>query len=413
MEIFMNMVYYLLEVKNMKRFKIFAALLCAVLLFTACSKQATPAGAKPETDKWNTNYKYVFVHGLSGWGSYDEQYKKMPYWGMLGGDLLKHLNEQGFECYAASVSPSGSAWDRACELYAQLTGNIVDYGKEHSERCNHERFGTDFSERPLIENWSAENKINLLGHSFGGATVRMLSELMANGSEAERAATEESELSGLFTGGKADWIYSITALAAPHNGTTAYNVGSLEDEELETESSGIKDKIHEFLSGLVSSATESEEDGRLLSDYAAHDMYIDNAFEINDRISTLEKTYYFSIPCSSSLQAEDGTFYPDESITESLFVKSAKSMGKYTGVTEKGFVIDESWRENDGLVNTVSATAPIGAPQRIYEAGNVKAGEWNIMPTYTGDHMSLQGGLFKKNDVKEFYVEHLNMINCL
>ena len=31
---------------------------------------------------------YVFVHGLSGWGSYDAAYRKMPYWGMRGGDLI-------------------------------------------------------------------------------------------------------------------------------------------------------------------------------------------------------------------------------------------------------------------------------------------------------------------------------------
>ena len=412
MEISFVMVYYVIEVNRMKPLKIIALILCSVLLFSACAKQAEPV-VKLETDDWNTNYKYVFVHGLSGWGSYDDQYKYMPYWGMRGDDLMEYLNGQGFDCYAASVAPHGSAWDRACELYAQLTGNVVDYGKEHSERCNHDRFGTDYSENPLIENWNETNKINLLGHSFGGATIRLLSELMANGSDAERAATDESEISGLFTGGKADWIYSITALAAPHNGTTAYNVGFLEDDELEENSDSLMEKIHNFLSGLVSAATATEEDGRILSDYAAHDMYIDNAFEMNNKISTLENAYYFSFPCSSSLQAEDGSYYPDESITEAFFIKSVTSMGKYTGVTEKGFVIDESWQENDGLVNTISATAPIGAPQRIYEAGNVRMGEWNIMPTYRGDHMSLQGGLFKENDIKDFYLEHLNMINSL
>ena len=396
----------------MKVFKIIAAILCAAFLLTACANQAE-AVVKPEKDNWNTNYKYVFVHGLSGWGSYDDQYKHLPYWGMLEGDLLEHLNEQGFDCYAASVAPNGSAWDRACELYAQLTGNVVDYGKEHSKRCNHERFGTDYSDDPLIENWDEENKINLLGHSFGGATIRLLSELMANGSEAERAATDENNISELFTGGKEDWIYSITALAAPHNGTTAYNVGSLEDAELETDSDDLKEKIHDFLSGLVATATSTENDGRILSDYAAHDMYIDNALELNNTITTFKNMYYFSFPCSSSLQAEDGSYYPDESLTEALFMKSATSMGRYTGVTEKGFVLDESWQENDGLVNTISAKAPIGAPQRIFEAGNVQRGEWNIMPTYIGDHMSIQGGLFKKNDVRDFYIEHLNMINCL
>ena len=27
--------------------------------------------------------QYIFVHGLSGWGSYDKVYRRMPYWGML------------------------------------------------------------------------------------------------------------------------------------------------------------------------------------------------------------------------------------------------------------------------------------------------------------------------------------------
>ena len=48
-------------------------------------------------EQWNTNYKYVFVHGLSGWGSYDFQYKIMPYWGMFGGDLMKYLEKHGTE----------------------------------------------------------------------------------------------------------------------------------------------------------------------------------------------------------------------------------------------------------------------------------------------------------------------------
>ena len=34
----------------------------------------------------------------------------MPYWGMFGGDLMTYLRGRGFSCYAASVSPEGSAW---------------------------------------------------------------------------------------------------------------------------------------------------------------------------------------------------------------------------------------------------------------------------------------------------------------
>ena len=35
--------------------------------------------------------KYIFVHGLSGWGTYDKAYKRMPYWGMRGGDLVGYF----------------------------------------------------------------------------------------------------------------------------------------------------------------------------------------------------------------------------------------------------------------------------------------------------------------------------------
>ncbi len=330
-------------------------------------------------DEWNTNYAYVYVHGLMGWGSYDGIYKLMPYWGMFGGELLNKLNKEGFDCYAASVDGTASAWDRACELYAQLTGTKVDYGKAHSEKYGHDQFGEDYTGRALIPEWDSEHKINLLGHSFGGATIRMLAHLMREGDEAEVRASGK-KASALFYGGKSDWIYSLTALAAPHNGTTAYEDG----------------------------------DGNPEEDTAAYDMHIDNALVLNKRLVTDKKTYYFSIPCCATVKGEDGMYTADKKFMESMFVKDANTLGSYTGVTKGGYVIDESWLENDGLVNTISAKAPFFAPSKEYEAGNVATGEWNIMPTYYGDHMSLQGGMMKTNiDVRRLYLEHMNMINCL
>lgn len=370
---------------------------------------------KADSSEWNTNYKYVFVHGLSGWGSYDSIYKVMPYWGMFGGDLMGYLEDKGFDCYAASVAPTASAWDRACELYAQLAGTVVDYGKAHAEECGHERYGTDYTGRALIDSWSAEEKINLLGHSFGGATVRLFAHIMENGSEEERKATPESELSDFFKGGKGDYIYSVVALAAPHNGTTAYNVGTEDVPEDKNESAfdSVKTKIQNALSELVGLASGSKEENKAEWDYASYDMYIDNAMEMNEWIETLPNTYYFSIPCDATVKNEDGTYSPVESKMEALFVSSSKAMGAYTGETKGGYVIDESWRQNDGLVNTISAKAPTSAPSKDYEEGNVTTGVWNIMPTYDGDHMSLQGGLTKINDVKDLYVELLGMINKL
>lgn len=94
-------------------------------------------------------------------------------------------------------------------------------------------------------------------------------------------------------------------------------------------------------------------------------------------------------------------------------MKPSTLMGKFTETTPEGFVVDESWQMNNGLVNTVSATAPFNAPQQPYDEDNVKRGVWNVFPTYDGDHMSLQGGITKRNDVRDFYIELLSMINKL
>ena len=369
---------------------------------------------KADSADWNTNYPYVFVHGLSGWGSYDDIYKLMPYWGMFGGDLMTYLEDKGFKAYAASVAPTNSAWDRACELYAQLTGTRVDYGKAHSERCNHERYGEDFSGRALIESFSAEDKINLLGHSFGGATVRLFASIMEKGAQEEIDATPASELSDYFKGGKGDWIYSVTSLAAPHNGTSAYNIGeSAPAEAKAVKKSSIKDTFGNISDKLMSKFTGGEKDGRIDSDYASYDMYIDNALELNKTILTYKGTYYFSFACTATTKNADGTHSPETKIMESIYSDSSVAMGKFTGVTKGGFVIDETWQENDGLVNTISALAPSSAPSTEYKENKTVKGIWNIMPIYHGDHMSLQGGMTKINDVKCFYVEHLGMINSL
>ena len=361
-----------------------------------------------DKDKWNTNYTYVFVHGLSGWGSYDMTNKFVPYWGMFGGSTIKYLNKQGFDCYAASVDPHGSAWDRACELYAQLTGTVVDYGAAHSKEYKHDRYGKDFTGKALIDTWSAEDKINLVGHSFGGATVRLFSELMANGDANEQAATAKTEISEFFTGGKADWIYSITTLAAPHNGTTAYNVGDVEDP---APPSGFSATIENMLGNAMSKANSEDGDGRDTRDYAAYDMYIDNALTLNERINTLGNIYYFSVPCSSTEKTEKGNYLPKVDITDIMFRRSARLMGTYTGKTDGGYIIDKNWLENDGLVNTISATAPFNSPTKKFDAESITPGVWNIMPTYEGDHMSIQGGLFKVNHVKDYYVDFMTVIN--
>ncbi len=354
--------------------------------------------------------QFIFVHGLSGWGSYDAAYRRMPYWGMRGGDLLAFLREKGFPaCYAASVSPTGSAWDRACELYAQLAGTRVDYGEAHSRMYRHERYGRDFSACPLIPAWDEDTRLVLLGHSFGGATVRMFSELLAYGDPAEKQATAPESLSPLFAGGMEARIHSLVTLASPMNGTTAYDL--FEDPGFDPAAVRVP-WWSKPLARMMARGTAPKQDGRDPRDYAAHDMHLDRARELNGRITTLPQVFYFSVPCSATVRQADGTWLPKGGM-EPLFAARARQIGAYSGRTAGGMEVDAAWRESDGLVNTVSAMCPTGAPCKPLDRDHVEKGLWNVFPTLEGDHMQLQGGLLHRHDIRGFYLDLLTMISGL
>ncbi|MBR2594988.1 MAG: hypothetical protein IKE06_01540 [Solobacterium sp.] len=355
-----------------------------------------------------SDLQFVFVHGLSGWGSYDKAYKRMPYWGMRGGDLMTYLCDQEFACYAASVAPSGSAWDRACELYAQLAGTRTDYGKAHSLLMHHDRYGKDFTGRPLLAEWKEETRLVLLGHSFGGATVRLFSALMADGSAEERAVTEAADLSPRFAGGMASRIHTIVTLAAPMNGTTAYDL--FQDPSFDPDSIKVP-RWSKAMAAMMARGTKPAADQRDPRDYAAFDMHIDNAMAMNDRIPTLPDTYYYSVPCRATERRADGTCVPRRGM-EPLFVMRSTQIGAYTGTTAGGHVIDDAWRDNDGLVNTISASVPSGAPSRPLDGSDIRPGIWNVLPVIEADHMFLQGGLMRRHEICLFYLELLKLIRA-
>lgn len=354
------------------------------------------------------NIKYVFIHGLSGWGSYDENHKWMPYWGMRNGDLMEFLAKRGYDSYAASVSPNGSAWDRSCELYAQITGTVTDYGEVHSRENSHGRFGKDYSERALVPDWDDDSVLVLIGHSFGGTTARLFADLMENGCEEERKATPESELSPLFRGGMTGRIRSIVTLASPINGTSAYDISRDPDFDPKTVKAPWWSNV---LSRLTSGRLKTGRYDRERKDYADYEMHIDQARRLNERIRTLPGIYYFSVPFSSTKKQKDGIYRPVR--MEPFLVKSSCKLGVYKGFTREGTPVDEKWRENDGLVNTFSEKAPFNAPSKPFERENIPKGIWNVFPVKEGDHMWPQGGMLHKHDIADFYLDLLGMINAL
>ncbi len=387
------------------------------------------------------NYPYVLVHGLGGWGEEAGLNDVAPYWGATSGSLSEYLRGQGCEVAVPTVGPYSSTWDRTCELYAQLTGTQVDYGEAHAKAHNHERYGRTYS-KPMVENWGEKMnggqrvKINLVGHSFGGATVRMLAWLMANGSEAEQQATGK-ETSPLFTGGKADWIFSVTTLCAPHNGSQLTEIVDdlggvagmknitqlLTNTLVKTLGSGLTDAdllLDQF--GITNAAGNESGLSDVLqtlqgsgTDNALYELSPDGAAELNKTVKAVEDIYYFSYAYSTI--REGGLLSKKSPRLNTLPVLrlTALAMANYTGTTDGGIAIDESWQDNDGLVSVVSARYPAGENHADFpkEAKEYETGIWYVAPTAEGDHGTVIGLNASAASTRDFYDKLTDMISSL
>lgn len=353
---------------------------------------------------------YVFCHGLNGTGQYDPTYQKKPYWGGASGDVVAAWRAKGVDAYAASVAPQGSAWDRACELYAQIAGTRTDYGVAHSAEYGHDRFGRDFTGDALIPAWNDDTRLVLIGHSFGGATIRLFSELLAHGSEQERAATKSGEVSPLFAGGLDGRVRAIVTLAAPSNGTSAYELAA--DPTFDARKPKIPFK-YRLLGKLVARRTAIKLDGRDPRDVASYDMGLDNAQDLNERVGILPHVYYFSVACDATKPGEDGRREPDLTTMDPLFVRAGSNMGVWSGTTAAGKVVDDAWHANDGLVNTISARAPFGQEQRPLNRDQLEPGVWNVMDDLHADHSFFSGGYLHKTNPHAFFDGLLELLEGL
>ena len=72
--------------------------------------------------------KYIFCHGLSGWGEYDSQYQKMPYWGMRNGDLLENSEQKVMNAMAPAFHrPAAPGTERVNSMRNwRVPGRITD-----------------------------------------------------------------------------------------------------------------------------------------------------------------------------------------------------------------------------------------------------------------------------------------------
>lgn len=370
---------------------------------------------------FQTKYPIVFVHGMFGWGQNEGINKKAPYWGATTGSITDYLTELGVESYAASVGPMSSAWDQACELYAQLTGSRVDYGEAHSRLHGHKRYGRTYS-APLFEGWSSEKKIHLIGHSFGGNSSRMLAHLLANGSPEEVAASGE-DTSPLFLGGKEELLCSLTAICSPLNGTLAYETAqnyrlitplkffsynfACVFGRLKIGHKFADFHLEQFGVTKVPGEEESEPFKQAITDFyktkdcISYDMYPSGSKELNSRIKILPSVYYFSYPFNAvdpKTNKAVHTNFPLMKATASLMLHDRKRQGKPP-------------LANDGLVDVESARHPSTEPFTEYNPnGGLETGVWNVMPVTLGDHGTPIGLMADKEQTHAFYRKHLAIL---
>lgn len=389
---------------------------------------------------------FVFVHGMLGFGEEEAIYKIAPYWGGFSGSLVKRMRKEGYDACAPSFGSISSAWDRACELYAALTGTRVDYGAAHAKKYGHARYGITY-DRPQVARWGEvlpngeKKRIHLIGHSFGGATVRMLSHLMAYGSEEERAATPADELSPLFAGGKGDWIKSVTAIAGPFNGTTVIDaIGILVPTLKVIAFCGFANamgntpfrKIYDMQ--LTQWKITSDRHGwanplrighvgRIKKFWTSHDdcfwdLCLAGAHELNKFFESNPDAYQFSISTDSSKEKKNGDYKMRPS-TLFPFIITGNMMGKYDYDRTMNQPLGNEWKANDGCSNTFSAHHPDDEEWVEYEDAkdNLQKGVWNAMPVYQGDHMDVVGlsvrGALKPRHTRKFFGNLISVLENL
>jgi triacylglycerol lipase len=398
------------------------------------------------------NDPVVLVHGFLGFGPNELQGTGFKYWGGFN-DVAGHMrgyNGISRNVMAASVGPVSSNWDRAVELYYQIKGGCADYGVRHTAqfaaygairmpagKCWAANPANNPNNYPLAlyPSWDAAHPLHLVSHSQGGQTIRVLIQLLENGSP-----NGDEGGGALYTGGKIGWVKSAATISAPHNGTTLRDVivdyvpqiSELAGKIVEVAGlGGSANPVYNFKLeqyGLAQGASENFRDflNRVKGapfwslnhkNAAQWDLGPDGARDINNWVKTSPNVYYFSIAnvateqgsicCNSTdrviapFQSSAYQYARTDMIVFTKFIAGEwvvpsilnRGMGSYTQNAAGRVAINASWFPNDGVVNTISMKSPAGQPVRNYDGVKVK-GSWQHLGYYPQyDHFDVIGWL--------------------
>ncbi|MFQ3848565.1 YSIRK-type signal peptide-containing protein [Staphylococcus shinii] len=340
----------------------------------------------------------ILVHGFNGFTDDINPSVLAHYWGGDKLNIRQDLESNGYETYEASIGALSSNYDRAVELYYYIKGGTVDYGAAHAEKYGHERYGKTYE--GVYKDWQPGKKVHLVAHSMGGQTVRQLEELLRNGNPAEIEYQKEhgGNISPLFQGKHDNMVNSITTIGTPHNGTHAAD--ALGNEALVRQLAfdyakfkgnknskvdfgfgqwGLKQREGETYAQYVQRVQNS---GLWKTkDNGFYDLTREGAAKLNKNTSLNPNIIYKT--------------YTGESTRPTLLGNQKSDINMFLPFTITGNVIgkaaEKEWRENDGLVSTISSQHPFN--QAFTEATNeVKKGIWQVTPIKHGwDHVDFVG----------------------
>lgn len=353
-------------------------------------------------------YPIVLVHGFMGWG--EDEMGGYRYWGGRQ-DYAQMLRDEGHTVFTVSIGPVSSNWERAVEVYTQLKGGQVDYGKAHAEQFNIIQKPEDKVYNALYPEWDEVHPIHLIGHSMGGQTARMLQYLLSQ-EVVGNSETGEPEFSPLLGKTHTNWVRSITSISTPHNGTTLtdvvtkiipfvqYFVGvagvvGTRFYEFDLQQWGFSRSEDESWAGYVKRMRNHH--AWKSKNMSSWDLSIVGAQELNGILQADPDVFYFSI-CTSTTEKKINSpnHFPIEG-TSILARSRSKLLGSRVGYWADGTQTDSTWFENDGIVNTCSMAGPTtgvnGAdPIVLYEENDLLIpGQWYTMGPIQVDHWNIVG----------------------
>ena len=359
------------------------------------------------------NYPIVLIHGFMGWGP--NEMGGYHYWGGTR-DYIEMLELDGHLVFVVSVGPVSSNWERAIEVYYQLKGGQVDYGRNHSEKYNIIQKPEGKSYKAIYPEWGENHPVHLIGHSMGGQTARMLYYLLTQEiyEDEENKVREKSYLLG---GVQSNLIKSITAIAAPHNGTTLtevvtktipfiqYFVGvagvmGTQFYNFDLDQWGFNRKEDETWASYINRMRTH--DAWKTKNMSSWDLSLDGAQELNGFLQAAPDVFYFSFVTSTTQRQPGSQTHISIEGTSILIRTRSKLLGSRVGYWSDGSQTDSLWYENDGVVNTISMYGPStgsNGPDPIVEYDDNELlipGQWYWIKVHPMDHWNIIGHLGSK-----------------